>query len=124
MVLPYIPSFRKAMRIALPGGDNGLNDDGTARAMSTIRQAVMQFRRRIEEDPKLTVDPLSHKVAKQIENIVTNSSQILSKWTPQLDQSPYILNAPNILEQFFVTYVVLTAGKPGTIPCIGNSKPC
>ena len=38
-------SLRKAMRIALPGGDNGLNDDGTARAMSTIRQGVMQFRR-------------------------------------------------------------------------------
>ena len=95
-------SFRKAMRIALPGGDNGLNDDGTARAMSTIRQSVMQFRRRIEEDPKLTADPLSCKMAKQID-----------KYSHKLFADPIEVDSPtgpvtiypqrtnNILEQFF-----------------------
>lgn len=95
-------SLRKAMRIALPGGDNGLNDDGTARAMSTIRQSVMEFRRRIEEDPELTDDPLSCKMAKQID-----------KYSDKLFADPIEVDSPtgpvtiypqrtnNILEQFF-----------------------
>jgi hypothetical protein len=95
-------SLRKAMRIALPGGDNGLNDDGTARAMSTIRQGVMQFRRRIEEDPKLNADLLSCKMAKQID-----------KYSDKLFADPIEVDSPtgpvtiypqrtnNILEQFF-----------------------
>jgi len=95
-------SLRKAMRIALPGGDNGLNDDGTARAMSTIRQGVMQFRRRIEEDSQLAADPLSCKMAKQID-----------KYGDKLFADPIEVDSPtgpvtiypqrtnNILEQFF-----------------------
>ena len=31
-------TLRKATRIAPPGGQNGLNDDGTAKAMSTARE--------------------------------------------------------------------------------------
>ena len=35
--------LRKAMRIALPGGGNGLNDDGTPEVMASIRQGVTRF---------------------------------------------------------------------------------
>ncbi len=35
--------LRKAMRIALPDGGNGLNDDGTPEVMASIRQGVAQF---------------------------------------------------------------------------------
>jgi hypothetical protein len=95
-------SLRKAMRIAVPGGDNGLNDDGTPRAMSTIRQAVMRFRRRLEEDRKLPADPLSCNMAKQID-----------KYGDKLFADPIRVDSPagpvtiypqrtnNILEQFF-----------------------
>ena len=59
--------LRQAMRIASPAGGNGLNDDGTAEAMSTIRQGVEQFRRELGEDRKLSADHLSHKMAEQID---------------------------------------------------------
>lgn len=59
--------FRKVMRIAEPHGGDGLNDDGTAEAMSTIRQGVEQFRRELDEDRELSADPLSRKMAKQID---------------------------------------------------------
>ncbi len=59
--------LRKAMRIAAPNGGNGLNDEGTPEAMSTIRQDVEQFRRDLEMDPKLADDPLSRKMARQID---------------------------------------------------------
>jgi hypothetical protein len=95
-------SLRKAMRIAVPGGDNGLNDDGTAKAMSTIRQGVMRFRRRLEEDCELAADPLSCNMAKQID-----------KYGDKLFADPIEVDSPtgpvtiypqrtnNILEQFF-----------------------
>jgi len=59
-------SLRKAMRIALPGGD-GLNDDGTTQAMTSIQEAVKRFRRRIHQDPTLASDPLCLKMAEQID---------------------------------------------------------
>jgi hypothetical protein len=95
-------SLRKAMRIAVPGGDNGLNDDGTAKAMSSIRQGVMRFRRRIKEDCKLAADPLSCNMVKQID-----------KYGDKLFADPIEVDSPtgpvtiypqrtnNILEQFF-----------------------
>jgi len=110
-------SLRTAMRIAVPGGDNGLNDDGTAKAMSTIRQGVMRFRRRLEEDCKLAADPLVYTV--------TNSSPIPSKWFHLQALLPSILNAPTtFLSSSFVSCVVGTVAKPGTIPCTGRSRPC
>jgi hypothetical protein len=54
--------LRKAMRIAPVDGGNGLNDEGTAGAMSTIRQGVENFRRELKDDPKLAADPLALKI--------------------------------------------------------------
>ena len=94
--------LRKALRIAPPGGENGLNDDGTPEAMSTIRQGVHAFRRRLDEDPQLSADLLSRKIAEQID-----------KYGDKLFADPihvatahgtiiiYPQRTNNILEQFF-----------------------
>ncbi len=94
--------LRKAMRIALPGDSNGLNDDGTAQAMSGIQEAVMRFRSRIEQDPVLVSDPLSLKMAKQIDKyrdkLFANS---IEADTPSGPVRIYPQRTNNILEQFF-----------------------
>lgn len=94
--------LRTAMRIAPAGGGNGLNDEGTSKVMSTIRQGVGKFRWELEEDPDLAADPLSQKMAKQID-----------KYGDKLFADPIIVDTPNgpviiypqrtnnILEQFF-----------------------
>jgi hypothetical protein len=51
--------LRGAMRIALPGGHKGLNDEGSPGAMTTIRQGVADFRRQVEANTKLSFDPLT-----------------------------------------------------------------
>ena len=59
--------LRKAMRIALPDGNNGLNDEGSAKSITTIRQAVTRFRGKIENSPKLMADSLTIKMLAQID---------------------------------------------------------
>jgi len=94
--------LRKAMRIAPPDGGNGLNDEGTAKAMSTIRQGVEQFRHDLERDTKLADDPLSHKMAKQIDKygdkLFADPIQVA---TPNGTVTLYPQRTNNILEQFF-----------------------
>ena len=95
-------SLRKVMRIALPGGDNGLNDDGTARAMSTIRRGVMQFRRHLEEDCELAADPLSRNMAKQIDKYGAKLfADPIEVDSPTGPVTIYPQRTNNILEQFF-----------------------
>ena len=93
-------SLRKAMRIALPGGKKGLNDDGTNEAISTICAGVQRFRSKL--DTKWSDDKLCYKMAKQID-----------KWSEKLFADPIEVDTPrgtviiypqrtnNILEQFF-----------------------
>lgn len=96
--------LRKAMRIAPVDGGNGLNDEGTAEAMSTIRQGVEKFRGEIDKDPKLVADALSLKMAEQIDKygdklfadpieVDTHNESIVI----------YPQRTNNILEQFFRT---------------------
>jgi len=59
--------LRKAMRIAAPDGDKGLNDEGDPELILNIRQSVEQFRRELDLDPKPADDLLSLKMAKQID---------------------------------------------------------
>jgi hypothetical protein len=94
--------LRKAMRIAPVAGGNGLNDEGTAEAISTIRQGVRKFRQELKDDPKLSADPLALKMARQID-----------KYDDKLFADPIKVDSPNgpitiypqrtnnILERFF-----------------------
>jgi len=95
-------SLRKAMRIALPDGKNGLNDDGTKKAIPTICASVQQFRSKLDNNAKWSADKLCRKMAKQID-----------KWNEKLFADPIEVDTPqgtviiypqrtnNILEQFF-----------------------
>ena len=95
-------SLRKAMRIAPPNGKNGLNDDGTNEAISTIRAGVQRFRSKIDSNIKWSTDKLCRKMAKQID-----------RWNEKLFADPIEVDTPqgaviiypqrtnNILEQFF-----------------------
>ena len=94
-------SLRKAMRIALPGGTNGLNDEG-ATNMISIREGVMKFRKSLDQNEKLASDSLCVKMAEQID-----------KYLGQLFNDPMMVDTPsgsvilypqrtnNILEHFF-----------------------
>jgi hypothetical protein len=94
--------LRKAMRIALPAGGNGLNDDGTAEAMSTIRQGVEQFRRELREDRKLSADHLSRKMAEQIDKYGGKLfADPIEVATANGTITIYPQRTNNILEQFF-----------------------
>ena len=95
-------SLRKAMRIALPNARNGLNDDGTGKAISTICASVQRFRIKLDNNAKWSADKLCRKMAKQID-----------KWSEKLFADPIEVDTPrgtviiypqrtnNILEQFF-----------------------
>jgi hypothetical protein len=94
--------LRKAMRIAPVDGPDGLNDEGTAVAMTTIRQSVEVFRKELNMDLKLAADPLCIKMAEQID-----------RYRDKLFADPIMVDTPNgpiilypqrtnnILEHFF-----------------------
>ncbi len=95
-------SLRRAMRIALPGGGNGLNDEGTTKAMFSIREGVMRFRRRIDQDQKLSSDPLCCKMAKQIDKYLDKLfNDPIEVDTPAGTVPIYPQRTNNILEHFF-----------------------
>lgn len=95
-------NLRKAMRIAPLVGGNGLNDDGTSEALSSIRQRVALFRSQLDTNTVLADDPLSRKMAEQID-----------KYNEKLFADPIEVDTlagkkiicpqrtNNILEQFF-----------------------
>ncbi len=95
-------SLRKAMRIAPVDGCNGLKDEGVDEDMATIRQGVKKFRQEIEKDPKLAADPLSHKMAEQIDKYGEKLfADPLRVDTPNGPVTIYPQRTNNILEHFF-----------------------
>lgn len=94
--------LRTAMRIAPADGGNGLNDEGTTKAMSTIRQGVEKFRRNLDEDLELAADPLSKKMAEQIDKYGDKLfADPITVETPSGPVTIYPQRTNNILEQFF-----------------------
>jgi hypothetical protein len=95
-------SLRRAMRIALPGGGNGLNDEGSTKIMSSIRDSVMRFRRQIDQVQKLASDPLCCKMAKQIDKYLDKLfTDPIEVNTPAGIVTIYPQRTNNILEHFF-----------------------
>jgi len=94
--------LREKMRIAEPGSSNGLNDDGTDKAIESIRQGVQQFRFRLEKEPKLAGDMLCRKVAKQIDKYRDKLfADPIEVNTPSGSMMIYPQRTNNMLEQFF-----------------------
>lgn len=94
--------LREAMRIAPPGGSNGLNDDGTAQTIASIRQGVEQFRRNLDEDNTLSTDLLCRKMADQIDKYGDKLfADPIEVQTPNGPVIIYPQRTNNLLEQFF-----------------------
>jgi hypothetical protein len=94
--------LRASMRIASPGGGDGLNDQGGKVGMSSIKQGVEAFRLRLDKEARLAADQPCRKMAEQID-----------KYAGKLFADPITVKGPggtmtihpqrtnNILEQFF-----------------------
>lgn len=94
--------LRKAMRIAPPDGNNGLNDEGSPEAMSTIRQGVETFRQELDRDPELASDDLCLKMAEQIDKYGDKLfADPITVTTSNGPLTVYPQRTNNILEQFF-----------------------
>lgn len=94
--------LRNAMRIALPDSNQGLNDEGSHEAMSTIREGVETFRRELDHDPQLASDTLCLKMAEQIDRYGDKLfADPITVTTPTGALTLYPQRTNNILEQFF-----------------------
>jgi hypothetical protein len=94
--------LRQAMRIAVTGGRDGLNDEGEMSEMDSIRKGVSRLRRRLDTESKFAADPLCCKLAEQIdkygEKLFADPIHISTLSGPVLI---YPQRTNNILEQFF-----------------------
>jgi hypothetical protein len=100
--IPVFDELREALRIALPDGKDGLNDDGTGDDMSTIENAVKAFRHRVMSDDRLTANNDYLKMIAQIdkywEKLFADPITVQTHWGP-IEMTPQRTN--NILERFF-----------------------
>ena len=105
--------LREALRIALPEGKNGLNDEGDETCIKTIEKEVIEFRKWVQCNEKR-----KKTYAKMIEQI--------DKYWSKLFADPIVVNTPegpivilpqrtnNILERFFRLIKRLGRKKSGT----------
>lgn len=94
--------LRKKMRIAEPGNNKGLNDDGADLSMANIQQGVQQFRSRLQTDQALVGDALCCKVAKQIDKYSNKLfADPIEVQTSSGSMTIYPQRTNNMLEQFF-----------------------
>lgn len=94
--------LRQAMRIAIAGGSDGLNDNGQVTEMDSIRKGVERFRNRLDTDPQLSADPLCVKLAEQIDKYADKLfADPIQVHLPSGPVIVYPQRTNNILEQFF-----------------------
>ena len=94
--------LRQAMHIAPTDGGKGLNDEGDAQALLSIRQGVNQFRRELDDNAELANDSLCQKMAKQIDKYEDKLFvDPIKVTTPNGEILIYPNRTNNILEQFF-----------------------
>ena len=108
-------NLRKALRIALPEGKKGLNDDGEETDIRTIEEKVKDFREEIKTDEQLWEKDDYKKMVNQID-----------KYWEKLFADPLQVNTPNglvtiqpqrtnnILERFFRDLKRRNRKKSGT----------
>jgi len=94
--------LRNAMRIALPVGSHGLNDEGRTGNIRTIEKRVTRFRTWLTGRPDYPGNPAAHKMIEQIDKywkkLFADPITVQTPFGPILIQ-PQRTN--NILEQFF-----------------------
>jgi mRNA-degrading endonuclease YafQ of YafQ-DinJ toxin-antitoxin module len=100
--IPVFDELREAMRIALPDGKDGLNDDGINDDMSTIENAVKDFREQIISDDNLAANNEYLKMIAQIDKYW--GKLFADPITVQTPCGPIVITPQrtnNILERFF-----------------------
>ncbi len=109
-------NLRKALRIALPEGKNGLNDDGDDTDIKTIKEKVTEFRERIMTDSRFSGKAPYIKMIKQIDT-----------YWEKLFADPIAVHTPNgrvfiqpqrtnnTLERFFRDFKRRYRKKSGTV---------
>jgi hypothetical protein len=104
--------LRQALRIALPGGEQGLNDDGQACEMKTIAEKVGEFVEKYDS----SVDR-SHR--KMIEQIRKYEDKLFADPIPAMVDGQVVDIQPqrtnNIMERFFRHLKRLLRRRAGTI---------
>ncbi|MFW5870910.1 MAG: transposase [Verrucomicrobiota bacterium] len=94
--------LRKAMRIALPAGSHGLNDEGRKGNIRTIETRVGKFRNAVVQRKSYAHDPDAQKMIKQIDKYW--DKLFADPITVQTPSGPLLIQPQrtnNILEQFF-----------------------
>jgi hypothetical protein len=109
-------SLRKALRIDLPEGKNGLNDDGEDTDIKTIKEQVEAFREQLRTDSHFSGKDPCKKMLRQIDT-----------YWEKLFADPIAVDTPkgrvfiqpqrtnNILERFFRDFKRRNRKKSGTV---------
>lgn len=109
-------ALRKALRIALPEGKNGLNDDGDDTDMKTIKEKVEAFQEKLKSDETFSN---SDEYKKMIEQIDTYWDKLfadpISVHTATGERLIQPQRTNNILERFFRDLKRKSRKKTGTI---------
>ena len=109
-------TLRKALRIALPEGKNGLNDDGDDTDMKTIEERVKGFREQIASDSKLSGKDEYKKMIQQIDTYWEKLfADPIAVHTPQGEVFIQPQRTNNILERFFRDIKKRARKRTGTI---------
>lgn len=108
--------LRKALRIALPEGKNGLNDDGDTTDIKTIKEKVKEFREQIMTDSHFSEK--SH-YKKMIQQIDAYWEKLFADPIPVDTPNGRVVIQPqrtnNTLERFFRDFKRRNRKKSGTV---------
>jgi ribosomal protein S20 len=109
-------TLRKALRIALPEGKKGLNDDGDDTDMKTIEERVKGVRQQIASESKLSRKDEYKKMIQQIDTYWKKLfADPIAVHTPQGEVFIQPQRTNNILERFFRDIKKRARKRTGTI---------
>jgi len=109
-------TLRKALRIALPEGNNGLNDEGDDTEIKTIEERVKGFREQIASDSRLSGKDEYKKMIQQIDMYWEKLfADPIAVHTPQGEVFIQPQRTNNILERFFRDIKKKARKRTGTL---------
>lgn len=115
--------LRDAMRLALPGGKNGLNDRGSRESMATIEKRVKGFYHSLCTDPALREKDIYRKMREQLKQYWEKlfCDPIVVK-TPKGKRTICPQRTNNLMEQFFRFFKRMFRKRSGTRPLARTMK--
>jgi len=109
-------ALRKALRIALPEGRNGLNDDGDDTDMKTIKKKVEEFRKELTSGTRFSNSDEYKAMVKQIDAYWEKLfADPIAVHTPTGVRFVQPQRTNNILERFFRDLKRKARKRTGTI---------